>query len=513
MLSVPAGAMVVHEAFRTRLEALPFCITTYYDTFDWRVYRADAILRSSQDGVHRLLTWIAGDCRLSCKVEGEGMPGFAWEIPEGSLKKALCPVLKMRRLLPIVHMEETGLVLHILGAREKTIARVRLLDSTVRIPGESQNSDLPSMLEIVSIKGYEEACEKLIAFVEEKLGLSRELENSFQRAVQAVNIVPGDYTSKLQVQLDPSMSMAEATIEIHRVLLKSMLANEEGTRQDLDSEFLHDFRVAVRRTRSALSQIRKVLPKTAVKLFGEEFSWLGRITGPKRDLDVYLLKMEDYKSLLPKGVRKDLTPLYEFLKERQQEEHRLLVDALDSEKYRQLVQNWQQFLDMQVSAEAVSPEAEKPVCSASSKRIWKVYRRILKKGSKIDEQSPAAALHELRIECKKLRYLLEFFRSLHDPGEIRELLKSLRTLQDNLGDFNDFEVQQATLKQFARNMLEGDKARVETLLAMGQLIERLEVSQRKVRQRFSKRFAGFSSQANENRYRALFSSEQVTKQQ
>jgi CHAD domain-containing protein len=506
---IPATAAeffkVVHERFRTRLEALPFCITTYYDTFDWRVYRSDAVLQASQDGVHRLLTWTSPDLRLCCRAEGEGMPGFTSEFPDGPLKETLSPVLKMRRLLPIVHVEETGLVLHILGAEEKTVARVRLLDSTVRVPGESKTTELPSMLEIVPIKGYDKARQKLAAFIENELGLSRETDNGLLRAVSAVNIVPGDYTSKFKAHLEPSMSMGQAAIEIYRVLLNSMLINEEGTRADLDSEFLHDFRVAVRRTRSALSQIKKVFPKTAVKHFGKEFAWLGRITGPNRDLDVYLLKMKDYQSLLPRSLRNDLRPLYGFLKRRQLEEHHLLVEALDSERYQRLLRDWPQFLEEQAATESTSAKADEPVGPASSKRIWKVYRRILEKGAAIDDQSPASALHELRIECKKLRYLLEFFRSLYEPGEIRKLVKSLRTLQDNLGDFNDYEVQQVTLKGFAQTMLEEGSGKVETLMAMGQLIERLKLGQQKERQRFSKRFAKFSSEDNKRRFRTLLS--------
>jgi hypothetical protein len=78
-------------------------------------------------------------------------------------------------------------------------------------------------------------------------------------------------------------------------------------------------------------------------------------------------------------------------------------------------------------------------------------------------------------------------------------------LQDNLGDFNDYEVQQSTLKGFAQSMLEEGKGSVDTLMAMGRLIERLEAGQQRERERFSKRFSKFSSSMNEGRFRSLFS--------
>ena len=109
--------------------------------------------------------------------------------------------------------------------------------------------------------------------------------------------------------------------------------------------------------------------------------------------------------------------------------------------------------------------------------------------------------------------MIEFFRSLYEPRELRKLVKSLRTLQDNLGDFNDFEVQQVTLRRFARRMLEEGKGNIDTLMAMGQLIERLKKGQLKERQRFSKRFAKFSSQVNQKRFRSLFACNKVIKQQ
>ena len=62
-------------------------------------------------------------------------------------------------------------------------------------------------------------------------------------------------------------------------------------REQLDTEFLHDFRVALRRTRSLLGQIRDVFPAAAVEHFSSEFSWIGRLTGPPRDLDVLLLAL------------------------------------------------------------------------------------------------------------------------------------------------------------------------------------------------------------------------------
>ena len=51
----------------------------------------------------------------------------------------------------------------------------------------------------------------------------------------------------------------------------------------------------------------------------------------------------------------------------------------------------------------------------------------------------------MRIEAKKLRYLLEFFSSLFPQPAMAPLLEQLRRVQDHLGHLNDLAVQQVKL--------------------------------------------------------------------
>ena len=122
----------------------------------------------------------------------------------------------------------------------------------------------------------------------------------------------------------------------------------------------------------------------------------------------------------------------------------------------------------------------------------------------IDEDTPPPALHRLRIDCKKLRYLLEFFRSLYDAEEMDRLIKPLKQLQDNLGDFNDYEVQQKSLEDFAEQMIESGTTPARTLMAMGRLVERLEAGQEKERKRFAQRFGQFVAKKNHARIKKMF---------
>src|SRR5690606_35999617 len=110
----------------------------------------------------------------------------------------------------------------------------------------------------------------------------------------------------------------------------TMTANFSGTIADTDSEFLHDFRVAVRRTRSVLQEGRKVLPPDRREEFRAGFKWLGDVTTPQRDADVALLDYPGLAATLPTGRAEALEPLRDLLLERQRESHEQLVTDLRS---------------------------------------------------------------------------------------------------------------------------------------------------------------------------------------
>ncbi len=475
----------------------------YFDTFDWRLHHAGGCLRLASERGGRFLTWLSRDGEARHRLATRAVPPFAWDFPPGAFRQALEPVIKMRRLLPIVALRAEGQTLRVLDGRDKTVVRLRIEQATAKTPGTSEEpAPLPGILWISPVRGYDKAFRRVVGVLEE-LDLEPVTTSESERALAAIGRQAGDYVSKVVIDLDPAMPAAEAAKAIHRSLLATVRRNEHGTRRDLDSEFLHDYRVAVRRTRSALSQVKGVYPPDDLAHFKVELKWLGGLTGHLRDLDVYLLKMDDYKADLPPAVRDDLAPLGDYLVDRQRREQRRVARRLTTKRYRTLLEEWQTFLDRPADLEA-APNAGRPIGEVASERIWKVYRRVIKKGLAIDDDTPAEAVHDLRIECKKLRYLMEFFRSLYDAKRLTRLIKALKQLQDNLGDFNDYEVQQGSLREFADDMVARQAAPAATLMAMGRLVEHLEKGQARERHRFGQRFAAFARDKNQRLARGLF---------
>ena len=322
--------------------------------------------------------------------------------------------------------------------------------------------------------------------------------------LRALGQRPKDRSPLGDLVLDPDMGAADAARAIHMELLGMMLMNQEGITRDWDPEFLHDFRVALRRTRSILTQIKGVYPESVVAHYGEEFRWLGSVTGPTRDLDVYLLKIPAYRAALTENARSELEPLVRFLEEEKEAEHGLLLEALASKRFTDLMGGWQTFLVNPQPEDPELPKARRAIKAVASERIWRAFRKVLRKGRKARKGTSPQALHRLRIDCKKLRYLLTFFRGLYPAELLNPLLKELKRLQDHLGDFNDLQVQREALKSSAEEMMATETGPPATLLAMGQLMGQLETRQGLEQDAFQKRFRRFSRQANQDQFQNLF---------
>ena len=142
--------------------------------------------------------------------------------------------------------------------------------------------------------------------------------------------------------------------------------------------------------------------------------------------------------------------------------------------------------------EAERPDAARPVQDVAGERIDRVYRRMVKMGRAIDDDSPAEALHELRKKGKELRYLLEFFAPLYPAEVVKPMVATLKALQDVLGRFQDREVQANVLRAMGDEVaaLEGGAA---ALMAMGVLIQRLGGEQAQARAEFAASFAEFAA--------------------
>ena len=314
--------------------------------------------------------------------------------------------------------------------------------------------------------------------------------------MRAAGGVPGGIPSKIHVPLTAEQRSDAAVVAVLTRLLEVIEANLEGTIADIDSEFLHDFRVSVRRSRAVQRECKGVFAVDELAVFRAEFRWLQQVTGDSRDLDVYVLEFDSLRGIVPDRMGADLEPLLTVLKGRRLTARREMVRALRSDRFIRLLADWGALLEGLVASDTTGRvDATVPIGELASRRIRKVYRRMVTMGDAIDHDSPAEDYHELRKKGKELRYLLELFGTPLYPAEIvKPMIKTLKSLQDVLGRHQDREVQVATVSAL-RDEVAALPGGSEALMAMGVLVMRLHEDERAARAEFSESFAEFASSA------------------
>jgi CHAD domain-containing protein len=475
---------------------------TVLDTFDGRVRRAGTrLIRSGANGGSTVAFRPRGGAS-QLTLELKQPVSFAWDLPEGPLQQGLSAVIGVRRLLPQVQAEEYGSLLEMLDERGKIVARLRIESGRARLPFSGRSwQQLPTVITLTGLRGYEEAYRRLVPLIESRPGLESCPEGFHGLMLRAVGVEERRSTSAPDVALPPSIGADAGARKVHLALLEIVTANEPGVRTNLDTEFLHDFRVAIRRTRALLGQIKQVFAPETAEHFATELSWIGRITGPARDMDVLVLSLRAQPMDGVTGAEVDA--LRTLLRKAQREEHRRLLEALDSERYQRLVAEWKAFLEQ--TPEAGPRNAALPLIDVIAARAWKLSRRIAAAAATIDDHTSAERLHEIRIDAKKLRYLTDVAPAFYDAADLARILGALKKAQRALGDFNDAYVQEQRLLECGRTA--GGDAPAAALLALGRLAEQSRQRRERLREPVVDALTEFGAHGTRSAFRRAFKRE------
>ena len=471
----------------------------YYDTFDWRLFNQSLLLFSLHDtmGLRNI-----GDEKILYDLKFNQMPQFIWDFPKGALEKHLKPIIKMRRLIKLVDLTSHTIPYRVLNADQKTVTWLSF--ETIRSRSHKTPFTIGTQIWITPIKGYDKHAAKMKKQIQPLGFMPSTNEDVYFQALYEAGLEPGDYSAQLNLNLSPGMRADDATRTIFRNLFKVIKANEPQIKHDIDTEVLHDYRVAIRRTRSALVWDKKIFNRNLIARFQKDLAFIGKLSNELRDLDVYLLSQEKYKAMLPPALQDDLMPLFEYLVTQRTAAFKKVVSAIQSQKYKKIMQSWEAFLNQTQNEDSQGPAASDPILRLASKRIFNQYKDVVKSGRRILEDSEDEKLHKLRIKCKKLRYLIQFFASLYPPKKINTLVKQLKKLQDVLGNFNDLCIQVDYLLDVSKKMPVNLSQSSQTLVAMGSLIGKLETERQATKSSFTATFARFASLPNQLLFQDLF---------
>jgi CHAD domain-containing protein len=483
---------------------------TWLDTFDWRLYRAGLVLELEQArrGGRLLLSQADGTPRAEQPVTGWPPRRPPQDLPAGPVRDQIIGLISPRALLPVVSAVSTVAVWRLLNADGKTVARLTAERTAVTAADSSASAELPLRLSVAEVRGYPAQARKAAALLAAVPGASPASQPAIIAALTALGRHPATYTNNLDVKITAGLPGSVAVARLLLRLLDTLELNVDGVLRDIDTEFLHDFRVAVRRTRSAIKLLGEVLPAADASRYAAEFKWLGDLTTPTRDLDVHLLGFDAMTEHLLAATPADLEPFRAFLVRRRAREFRRLTAALRSPRFGAITDDWRKALLAVRDAGASKKRGQPTAAELAFRTTGRAFRRIAAQGGAITPDSPPESLHDLRKRCKELRYLLEFFAPLHDPVAYRRVVGDLKQLQDCLGDFQDSQVQREEIGALADAMLAearpgGPRVPAATLLAMGEVAARLAVSQTEARSDFARRFARFAGPAAQPRISTL----------
>lgn len=476
---------------------------TYYDTHDWSLFRAGLRLEvepAEQDTIQLTLKRDRDHRTLTTGTVQQPLD-FLESLPKRGFHRRLAPIIQVRRLLPMSTIEVEGERRLIRDGEGKGLGEVR---HERWLTEEGGGLDPRQWLMASPLQGYETEFDQILTVVRYNPAVEAVQRPLMYDICTYAHRHPGDYNNKPPITLSAKMPIAEAVRAILRLYFKVMQDNEQGIIADLDTEYLHDYRIAVRKSRSILNLIKGLFPPKQLQPLMQTLAELQTLTGPTRDMDAYYLNVEEYMTHMTPEVTNELGPLLEQIQLRRTSSQQQLVEGLQSDWYRRFKQSWIAFLEPTAPHPKVQPKGLAPALDIASQTLHKRYLRALDHGRSIHDSTPAAALHDLRKDCKKLRYVIEFFSPLYKQGATQTVLKQLKQLQDYLGYFQDLDTHQLMLQQISQQMVANNNTPPQALIAIGRLWERLAINQQQTRHGFAAAFAPFAANEVQQAVTTLF---------
>lgn len=254
--------------------------------------------------------------------------------------------------------------------------------------------------------------------------------------------------------------------------------------EGIDPEGVHQMRVSSRRLRALLKAFKAFFGKDVVDRFNRELRWLAKNLGRARDADV-----TEHGA---RGAEHVAADHYEqFLEEETISAYEHLVQILQSDRCAGLEDD----LGLLVSA-GPTPDMQERFGTFSIRDCAREYvgaalRKLLAHGDRIDADSPAKRLHNLRLETKRFRYLLDFFSTVQ-PEKWAETTEAVKQLQDVLGEHQDAVTAQAQLSDYAASVPMDESGR-DKLLATGRLMQKEDERITATRQHFATTWSDFKA--------------------
>ena len=239
----------------------------------------------------------------------------------------------------------------------------------------------------------------------------------------------------------------EAARQIALALLETAKLAAGRLDDESDLEALHDFRVSVRRLRSALRAYAPQLAGAVKRRDRRRLRRLQDATGGARDAEVALAWLASQRETLEPGQRAGLEGLAARMVRRRERSLASAREDLRREFARIGDRLRRRLARLTVETNLLEPgidagEAFAPVFSARARRD---ARTLAQQVASVSTSEDQRGCHRARIACKRLRYLVEPLRGR--VPEAKDVVRRCKQLQDDLGEINDAHVLRAELER------------------------------------------------------------------
>jgi phosphohistidine phosphatase len=261
---------------------------------------------------------------------------------------------------------------------------------------------------------------------------------AFKRKNQKRHKIAG--TARIKDLPSALSEQAESLNQLHR-----------GVVLGLDDEFLHQYRIALRRSRAVAESLAEVTGSKSLRGHISHLKRHAQATSALRDLHVF-------QKALPKlcGGQPELCQaLAQWVGERVEQEQKKLAKRLSSKRYRRSLHSWEDELQSRQFRKLIDKLSTRDIQKSVEHRL-RIFNR---KTAELLHDAPDEDIHNLRKLLKRIRYLMEL-----DIDSWKPALKILRQRQDLYGRFQDLHVQIELVNRFASNHPDQSDGAIQALL-------------------------------------------------
>ena len=419
-------------------------VDTYLDTFDWSLLKNKYALRYRLENGSAMYT-LKGvgsiDHGVATRTENEIALAKPIDVPtviaEKELRKRVDEMIFPRKLIEQIQVRTDRHHYRVVSP-EGALIDLAFDTSSFSLRGlhEPRRAKKLHEMEAEIIKGPVKTLSTLSRLLSRKFKYASSTASKLEVAMERLKVVlPSKKPpERLMVRLDDRLDLAVRKILTHQ--FQWFREQLPGVRRDVDSEFVHQARVATRRMRSVLRLFRDAMPDRSAAYLAGELKWLGGQFGAVRDVDVFLLNLVRLKEKIERLPGKKKRAFENLIEKHRHGLFERLREALESPRYRALDRRFLQFLEKPLSSSPRAPLAAKTVREVAPVLISEKLDAVIQQGHTVLAEPKLKEFHRLRIRMKRLRYACEFMAPAYD-GALDAFIERTVEIQDCLGELQD----------------------------------------------------------------------------